>query len=71
MNENEAVIKINGLKEKVENYYQHIQFLQGQLATAKDLLQSVETKLKIKRRWAEIWAWVAALLAALLAIKCF
>lgn len=66
----EAVTTINGLKEKVENYYEHIQFLQGQLATAKDLLASVETKLKIKRLWAEIWAWLAALLAALLAIKC-
>lgn len=67
----EAVITINGLREKVENYYNYIQTLQGQLADTKDLLASVETKLKIKKLWAELWAWVAALLAALLAIKCF
>ena len=68
---NEAVITINGLKEKVENYYNYIQTLQRENAEQKDLLQTVETKLKIKRLWAEIWAWVAALLATLLAIKCF
>ena len=71
MNINEAVITINGLREKVENYYNYIQRLQKENAEAKDLLATVETKLKIKKAWAELWAWVAALLAALLAIKCF
>ena len=68
---NEAVITINGLREKVDNYYSYIQRLQKENAEAKDLLESVETKLRIKKFWAELWAWVAALLAALLAIKCF
>lgn len=68
---NDKIKNIDELKKTIDNYYAHIQSLQGQLATAKDLLASVETKLRIKKAWAEIWAWVAALLAALLAIKCF
>ena len=71
MNINEAEITINGLREKVENYYNYIQILQRENAEQKDLLASVENKLRIKRLWTELWAWVAALLAALLAIKCF
>ena len=66
----EAVKTTDELKATIDNYYQHIQYLQGQLATAKDLLATVETKLRIKKFWAELWAWVSALLAALLAIKC-
>ena len=67
----EAVVTINGLKEKVDNYYGYIQTLQRENAEEKDLILNLENKLRIKRLWAEIWAWVAALLAALLAIKCF
>jgi hypothetical protein len=67
----EAVITINGLKEKVDNYYGYIQTLQRENAEEKDLILNLENKLRIKRIWAEIWAWVSALLAALLAIKCF
>ncbi len=67
----DKIKNIEELEATIDNYYAHIQFLQGQLAEAKDLFEAVTTKLKIKSAWAEIWAWVAALLAALLAIKCF
>ena len=71
MNIEEAVKTTDELKATIDNYYAHIQYLQGQLAAAKDLAETIETKLRIKTTWAEIWAWLAALLAALLAIKCF
>ena len=70
-NTNGLLITIENLKEKVEHYHGIIEKLQLENAEQKDLIQSLENKIRIKSLWSKIWAALVALLTALLALKIY
>lgn len=65
----EQLGKAEELKKVCDNYYSEIQRLQNENATGKDLIASLDRKLKIKSIWNRIWRVLAALLAFLLALS--
>lgn len=64
----DKLAEASDLKGVTANYYAEIQRLQAENAFEKDLIASLDRKLKIKSIWSKIWGVLALLLSLLLTI---